>query len=70
MSVFLTRKVASVENLHPSYLYHEHGRTQHMASIVAPEFDSIHIHLLEWINGEWKNEWEHQYSARDLPDEN
>ena len=58
MSVFLAGEVTSVEYLHSSYLNHEHGSTQHMAGVVAPELDSIHIHLLEWIDGEWKcEEW-------------
>ncbi len=47
MSVFLTREVSSVEYLYPSYLYHEHGSTQHMTSIVAPELHTTHINLLD-----------------------
>jgi hypothetical protein len=67
VSIFLARKISSVENLHSGNLYHEHSRTQHMASVVAPELDSIHIHLLEWMNGEWMNEeWENWDCA--LPD--
>ena len=37
--------LTSVEKLYPSYLYHEHGSTQHMACIVAPEPDPINLFL-------------------------
>ena len=55
MSVFFAREISGVENLHTGYLDHEHGSTENMAGVVAPKLDSIHIHFLEWINGEQVN---------------